>query len=50
MNKLIEQLKDAGQDFAREFVPDMAAGAEKYFDKTLRIGLNSFPQLMCGES
>lgn len=34
------------EDIAREFVPEMAAGAEKYFDKTLKIGLSSVPQLM----
>jgi hypothetical protein len=34
------------EDIAREFVPEMAAGAEKYFDKTLKIGLSSVPMLM----
>ncbi len=34
------------EDIAREFTPDMAQGAEKYFDKTLRIGMTAAPALM----
>lgn len=34
------------EDIAREFVPEMAKGAEKYFDKTLKIELSNVPALM----
>lgn len=34
------------EDIAREFTPEMAKGAEKYFDKTIKIGLSSVPMLM----
>jgi hypothetical protein len=34
------------EDIAREFTPEMARGAEKYFDKTIKIGLSSVPMLM----
>ncbi len=34
------------EDIAREFVPEMAKGAEKYFDKTLNIALSNVPALM----
>lgn len=33
-------------DIAREFVPEMAKGAEKYFDKSLKISLSNAPALM----
>lgn len=38
------------EDIAREFTPEMAAGAEQYFDKILRIGLSTAPALMHSES
>lgn len=34
------------EDIAREFVPEMAEGAEKYFDRTLRIDLNAAPLML----
>lgn len=34
------------EDIAREFPPEIAKGAEKYFDKTVKIGLSSVPMLM----
>lgn len=37
------------EDIAREFVPEMAKGAEKYFDKSLKISLSNAPALMNGE-
>lgn len=37
------------EDIAREFTPEMAEGAEKYFDRTLRIDLASAP-LMLGNA
>lgn len=37
------------EDIAREFTPEMAEGAEKYFDKTIKIGLSSVPLLIAGE-
>lgn len=37
------------EDIAREFVPEMAKGAEKYFDKTLHIALSNVPALMNAE-
>lgn len=36
------------EDIAREFVPEMAEGAEKYFDRTLKIGLSSVPLMLTG--
>ena len=33
-------------DIAKEFVPEMAKGAEKYFDKSLKISLSNAPALM----
>lgn len=37
------------EDIAREFVPEMAKGAEKYFDKSLKISLSNVPALMNSE-
>lgn len=37
------------EDIAREFVPEMAKGAEKYFDKSLKIELSNAPALMNSE-
>lgn len=36
------------EDIAREFVPEMAEGAEKYFDRTLQIGLTAAPLMLTG--
>ena len=36
------------EDIAREFVPEMAEGAEKYFDRTLQIGLTEAPLMLTG--
>lgn len=36
------------EDIAREFVPEMAEGAEKYFDRTLQIGLTDAPLMLTG--
>lgn len=39
------------EDIAREFVPEMAEGAEKYFDRTLRIDLTAAPLMLgCAET
>lgn len=37
------------EDIAKEFVPEMAKGAEKYFDKSLKIELSNAPALMNSE-
>lgn len=34
------------EDIAREFVPEMAEGAEKYFDRTLQIGITDVPLML----
>ena len=36
------------EDIAREFTPEMAKGAEKYFDRTLQIGLTDAPLMLTG--
>ncbi|MBR1951463.1 MAG: DUF4942 domain-containing protein [Lentisphaeria bacterium] len=36
------------EDIAKEFVPEMAEGAEKYFDRTLQIGLTAAPLMLTG--
>ena len=36
------------EDIAKEFVPEMAEGAEKYFDRTLQIGLTDAPLMLTG--
>ena len=36
------------EDIAKEFVPEMAEGAEKYFDRTLQIGLSAAPLMLTG--
>lgn len=36
------------EDIAREFVPEMAEGAEKYFDRHFQIGLSSVPLMLTG--
>ena len=36
------------EDIAKEFVPEMAEGAEKYFDRTLQIGLTEAPLMLTG--
>lgn len=36
------------EDIAKEFVPEMADGAEKYFDRTLQIGFTDAPLMLTG--
>lgn len=36
------------EDITREFVPEMAEGAEKYFDRTLQIGIADVPLMLTG--
>lgn len=36
------------EDIAREFIPEMAEGAEKYFDRHFQIGLSSVPLMLTG--
>lgn len=36
------------EDIAKEFTPEMAEGAEKYFDRTLQIGLTDAPLMLTG--